>query len=1066
MKTFYNLLFSCLFLVCNSHTQAQNNLLWGTYFGHIEQSGGNVRGEGIDTDAMGNAYIAGTASSMNGIATPTAHQFLYGGGVRDAFLAKFSANGNLLWATYYGDTGQEIGKSVKVDNVGNVYLLILSANGNSSLTTSGVHQTIPGGGNDALLVKFNPNGTLLWSTYFGGPNGDSPQDLAIDEFNNVYIVGITNSNTGIASNGFQNSIAPGPGSQDLFLAKFDPNGSLLWATYYGGEVDENGAPDVAVDCENNVYISGTTSSTSGISSNGFQNSLNGSKDAFLVKFDANGNRLWATYYGGIGSPGIIGNSDFDEGRGITTDINGNIYLSGNTTSTSNIADNGHDVNYSPPSPILNTGVTYLVKFDTDGNRLWGTYYGDDGSLSASTTTDICGNVYLLGSTKEQSPPSNISTGNGHQATNAGLDDVFLVMFDSLGNRLWGTYYGGDQVDSPQEICLDNNGDVYFVGKTRSTTNIATAGAHQTAIVGTWDVFTVKMSTGGSPKYTGSNCPASLVTTTTTQNNSCFGQCSGSATTTVSGGISPYSYEWFDDAGNTIGTNAPTLGNLCAGEYSVTIRTCSGSISDTIQVTEPPLNINTQSPSICEGDQVVVNGNSYTTSGTYSDTIIGGAANGCDSIVNTNLTVLPNATSTDQQIACDSFTWIDGVTYNASTNTPTHTIVGGAANGCDSIVTLDLTINNSTVGTDVQSSCGSFTWIDGVTYNSSTNTPTHTIVGGASNGCDSIVTLDLTINNSTSTDVQTSCGSFTWIDGVTYSSSTNTPTFTIVGGAANGCDSIVTLDLTVNNPSTGTDVQTSCGSYIWIDGVTYTSSTSTPTYTIVGGAANGCDSIVTLDLTINTSSTTINTYNECEGFSINVGANTYNTTGVYTDVVNGCDTIITDLTINPAPSLTLIKSDDNCGEEEGSVSAIANSVNPPLTYSWNTGSTDSTINNLPSGIYTVTVNDGSGCSAIDSIDVQNFIVDCDYFVYLPNAFTPNGDNNNDILFVRGEGITSFTLSIYNRWGNRIFESDTLSKGWDGTYKGEPQNTAVFVYTIEGVFENGETFEESGDISLLR
>ena len=92
------------------------------------------------------------------------------------------------------------------------------------------------------------------------------------------------------------------------------------------------------------------------------------------------------------------------------------------------------------------------------------------------------------------------------------------------------------------------------------------------------------------------------------------------------------------------------------------------------------------------------------------------------------------------------------------------------------------------------------------------------MGGAANGCDSLVTLDLTINNSvTGTDTQVACGSYTWIDGNTYTTSNNSATFNIVGGAANGCDSLVTLDLTINNSVSGTDTQVACGSYTWIDG---------------------------------------------------------------------------------------------------------------------------------------------------------------------------------------------------------------------------------------------------------
>ena len=240
---------------------------------------------------------------------------------------------------------------------------------------------------------------------------------------------------------------------------------------------------------------------------------------------------------------------------------------------------------------------------------------------------------------------------------------------------------------------------------------------------------------------------------------------------------------------------------------------------------------------------------YTTNGSYMDTILNVA--GCDSVITINLTIINPTTGTDVQTACGSYTWIDGTTYSSSNNTATSTIAGGAANGCDSIVTLDLTINNAATGVDVQTACGSYTWIDGIDYSSSNNTATSTIAGGAANGCDSIVTLVLTINNAaTGVDVQTACGSYTWIDGIDYSSSNNTATSTIAGGAANGCDSIVTLDLTINNAATGTDVQTACGSYTWIDGIDYSSSNNTATSTIAGGAANGCDSIVTLDLTIN------------------------------------------------------------------------------------------------------------------------------------------------------------------------------------------------------------------------
>jgi chitinase len=108
----------------------------------------------------------------------------------------------------------------------------------------------------------------------------------------------------------------------------------------------------------------------------------------------------------------------------------------------------------------------------------------------------------------------------------------------------------------------------------------------------------------------------------------------------------------------------------------------------------------------------------------------------------------------------------------------------------------------------------------------------------------------------STDTQTTCGPYTWIDGNIYTTTNNTATFNIVGGSINGCDSIVTLNLTIANNATGTDSQTTCGPYTWIDGNIYTTTNNTATFNIVGGSINGCDSIVTLNLTINTVETSV------------------------------------------------------------------------------------------------------------------------------------------------------------------------------------------------------------------
>ena len=155
----------------------------------------------------------------------------------------------------------------------------------------------------------------------------------------------------------------------------------------------------------------------------------------------------------------------------------------------------------------------------------------------------------------------------------------------------------------------------------------------------------------------------------------------------------------------------------------------------------------------------------------------------------------SSTSSLQQSACGSFSLTPTSTVYTTSGIYTETLAGANAAGCDSIVTLDLTISSSTSGTDVQTACDSFVWIDGNTFIFSNNLATYTLINAA--GCDSVVTLDLTIINSNSVnDVQTACNSYTWIDGNTYTSSNNTATYTLTN--MSGCDSIVTLDLTIDS----------------------------------------------------------------------------------------------------------------------------------------------------------------------------------------------------------------------------------------------------------------------------
>ena len=426
----------------------------------------------------------------------------------------------------------------------------------------------------------------------------------------------------------------------------------------------------------------------------------------------------------------------------------------------------------------------------------------------------------------------------------------------------------------------------------------------------------------------------------------------------------------------------------------------------------------------------IDGNAYTSSNNTATHTLTNAA-GCDSVVTLNLTINNSTTGTDVQTACDTYTWIDGNTYTSSNNTATYTLTNAA--GCDSVVTLNLTINNSTTGIDVQTACNTYTWIDGNTYTSSNNTATHTLTNAV--GCDSVVTLNLTINNSTTgTDVQTACDTYTWIDGNTYTSSNNTATHTLTNGA--GCDSVVTLNLTINNSTTGTDVQTACDTYTWIDGNTYTSSNNTATHTLTNGA--GCDSVVTLNLTINNSTTGTDVQTACDTYTW-IDGNTYtssNNTATHT-LTNGagCDSVVTlNLTINNSTTGTDVQM--ACD-----------------TYTWIDGNTYTSSNNTATHILTNAV----GCDSVVTLnltinnsttgtDVQTA---CNTYTWIDgNTYTSSNNTATHTLTNAAgcDSVVTLNLTINNSTTGTDVQTACDTYTWiDGNTYTSSNNTATHTLT---------------------
>ncbi|MEO5583846.1 MAG: SBBP repeat-containing protein, partial [Flavobacteriales bacterium] len=438
--------------------------IWATYYG----STGDDAAYSTMVDGSGNVYLAGQTKSTGSIASG-GHQNTLGGNY-DAYLVKLDASGARLWATYYGGALEDGGTSCAVDGSSNVYLAGY-AKSTSAIAASG-HQGTIGGGQDAFLVKFNSSGVRQWATYYGGTVYDYGASCATDGSGNVYLAGSSNSNAAISSGGHQNTYN---GNYDAFLVKFNSSGVRQWGTYYGGSNGENGNA-CAVDGSGNVYLAGQTNSTGSIASSGHQGTFaGGTGDGFLVKFNAAGVRQWGTYYGGTGN---------ELGHGCAVDGSGNVYLAGETTSTTTIAAGGYQ---NTRKGLIDA---FLVKFNSTGTRQWGTYYGGTANdMGWSCVSDASANIYLVGQT---SSTSGIAKG-GHQNIIGGGGDAFVVKFNANGGRIWGSYYGGTLDDSGRSGSADANGYIHIAGYTNSTAAIAAGGFQNTFGGGTYDGFLAKFS---------------------------------------------------------------------------------------------------------------------------------------------------------------------------------------------------------------------------------------------------------------------------------------------------------------------------------------------------------------------------------------------------------------------------------------------------------------------------------------------------------------------------------------------------------------------------------------------
>jgi gliding motility-associated-like protein len=190
--------------------------------------------------------------------------------------------------------------------------------------------------------------------------------------------------------------------------------------------------------------------------------------------------------------------------------------------------------------------------------------------------------------------------------------------------------------------------------------------------------------------------------------------------------------------------------------------------------------------------------------------------------------------------------------------------------------------------------------------------------------------------------------------------------------------------------------------------------------------------------------------------------------IYTIVGSCGDTDTIDILVFETQSLVIEGDDETCiGADDGMAWIDIFGGTTPYNIMWNNLEITDTIDNLYPGVYTVLVTDGNGCYVSDSVQIYASTEDCyPPHIYVPNIFSPNADGNNDILYVYGHGIATMSLIIYDRWGEKVFETTNQLIGWDGTYKSKKLDPAVFVYYLKASLSNGEIINQSGNISLVK
>ncbi len=452
-----------------AHTR-DDGLLFATYLG------GSDGDSALSTtvNPSGNIYVTGETSSADFPLLSALDTTL--GGPWDAFVAKFSPQGALLYSTYLGGTGGDRGFGIAADAAGNAYV-VGDTWSRDFPTTPGAYDRTHGGGFDVFAVKLDPSGQLLYGTYLGGGGAEYAYRVAVDNRGEAFVTG----NAGVGFPTTPGAFDRTTDGDDAFVAKLTPEGGLAYSTFLGGRQLDRGV-GIAVDPSGRAWVAGETISPDFPTPHAFEGSFGGSWDAFAARLDPSGSTLeYGTYIGG---------ADLDLGYSISFDASEEgVVVSGLTRSADfPVTPGSFDSTYNGDWDAFAVRLSAV-----NGSLEWGGFLGGSGDdRGYAVDVDSAGGTLLAGYAGSVDFPTTSDAfdrsynGGGHAYADG---DAYAVRVDSGGGMIsYGSFFGGSNFEAAWSASLGPAGEMVLAGVTYSIDFPTTDDAPDRSLGGFWDAY--------------------------------------------------------------------------------------------------------------------------------------------------------------------------------------------------------------------------------------------------------------------------------------------------------------------------------------------------------------------------------------------------------------------------------------------------------------------------------------------------------------------------------------------------------------------------------------------------